>query len=233
MKIHRFFGRFVIVDKGIKIEEKEMVHQIKNVLHLKTGERILLCDENKNEYMVEIMHIEKNIDTKIISSEKNKNESKRDVHLYLSILKKENFELAVQKAVEVGVCTITPLITNKTVKLDIKRERILKIIKEAAEQSERGIIPELKEITKFSDVIKEKRNGIIFFCDHSGSNLYDLMKKTKKENTINVFIGPEGGWSETELEDAKENKFLIVNLGNFTLRGETAAIIASYLFSNS
>ncbi|MEW6617300.1 MAG: RsmE family RNA methyltransferase [Patescibacteria group bacterium] len=233
MKIHRFFGKFVIVDKGIMIGEKEMVHQIKNVLHLKIGEKILLCDENKNEYMVEITRIEKKVDTKIISSGKNKNESKRDVHLYLSILKKENFELAVQKAVEVGVNTITPLITDRTVKLDIKRERILKIIKEAAEQSERGIIPELKEIANFSDVIKEKRNGITFFCDRSGNNLYDLMKKTEEENVINVFIGPEGGWSENELEYAKENKFLIANLGKFTLRGETAAIIASYLFSNS
>lgn len=223
----------MIVDKGIKIAEKDMVHQIKNVLHLKIGEKVLLCDENKNEYMVEIMHMEKNIDTKVISSGKNKNESKRNVHLYLSILKKENFELAVQKAVEVGVNAITPLITNKTVKLDIKRERVLKIIKEAAEQSERGIVPELKEIANFKEVMKEKRNGITFFCDRSGNDLYNLMKKTKEENVINVFIGPEGGWSEIELKYAKENKFLIVNLGKLTLRGETAAIIASYLFSNS
>ena len=233
MKIHRFFGNFVIVDNRIVIDDDELVHQMKNVLHLKAGERILLCNEDKNEYMVKIMHIEKNINTKIISSGKNKNESKRNVHLYLSILKKENFELAVQKAVEVGISTITPLVTDRTVKLDIKRERVLKIIKEAAEQSERGIIPELKEITNLSDVIKEKRTGVTFFCDRSGGNLHNSVKKVGKGNIISVFVGPEGGWSETELKYARENKFLVVNLGKFTLRGETAAIVASYLFSNS
>ncbi len=233
MKIHRFFGKFVIVDKGIKIDKKEIVHQIKNVLHLKVGEKILLCDENKSEYMAEITHMEKDINTKIISLEKNKNESKRNIHLYLSILKKENFELAVQKAVEVGVSTITPIITERTVKLNIKKERILKIIKEAAEQSERGIIPELKDIANFNDVLKEKRDGITFFCDRSGNNLNYSLKNIKEHDAINIFIGPEGGWSENELKNAKRNKFFIVSLGKFTLRGETAATIASYLFSNS
>ncbi len=221
------------MERRIKVEDKEMIHQIKNVLHLSVGERILLCDENKNEYTVEITRVEKNIDTKVVSLEKNKNESKRNVHLYLSILKKENFELAVQKAVEVGVNAITPLITEKTVKLNIKRARVLKIIKEAAEQSERGIIPELKEITDFNDIIKEKRNGITLFCNRDGIDIRNLMKKIKEENTINIFVGPEGGWSENELKNAEENKFLIVSLGKFILRGETAAIAASYLFSNS
>lgn len=223
----------MIVDNGIKIEDKEIVHQIKNVLHLKIGERIILCDENKNEWTVEILHMEKTIKTKIVSSEKNKNESKRNIHLYVSILKKENFELAVQKAVEVGVDTITPLITDRTVKLNIKRERILKIIKEAAEQSERGIIPELKDVARYIDIIKEKGMSTAFFCDRSGDLIsHDSVRKIKGE-TIDIFIGPEGGWSESELKSAKENKFVIVSLGKFTLRGETAAIIASYIFSNS
>lgn len=233
MKIHRFFGKFVIVDNRVIIDSEELVYQMKHVLRFKVGERMFLNNKNGTEIFSEILSIDRNIETKVISIQKNMNESKQNIHLYLGILKRENFELAVQKAVEVGVKKITPLITERTVKLNIKKDRIEKIIKEAAEQSERGTIPELKEIADFSDLMKEKRNGISFFCDRSGTDVFDLLKKVKKESEINVFIGPEGGWSENELKHAKENGFSIVNLGKFTLRGETAAIVASYLFSNS
>ena len=108
-------------------------------------------------------------------------------------------------------------------------ERILKIIKEAAEQSGRLIIPKFLEIQKFEDAVSNlKNNGLNLFFDPNGEKLKNFEKEILNHKLINVFIGPEGGWSEKEINLAKENGFLIANLGNFTLRAETAAICSTF-----
>jgi len=168
------------------------------------------------------------VTVEVIGREKNENELKRGVVLYCSILKRENFEWVIQKATEIGVSEIIPLVTQHTVKLDLKEERLKKIIQEAAEQSGRSVLPTLQIAMGFEQAIQEAvLRGISLFFDVLGKE-FDK-KILKNEDRVNIFIGPEGGWSELEIEIAKKNKFNFVNLGGFTLRAETAAVVASYL----
>jgi 16S rRNA (uracil1498-N3)-methyltransferase len=131
-----------------------------------------------------------------------------------------------------------PVLTDRTVKLNINPERINRIIKEAAEQSGRGILPKLENPVSLAQIGQHSGgNDLNIFFEKSRVLFMDwiiengeLLKKTSK---IGIFIGPEGGWTKEEIEIAKTNNYHIISLGNFVLRAETAAIIASYLLVNS
>ena len=234
MAIQRFFGNFDFfkeeINKKIEISDKNIIHQIKNVLRLKIGDEIVLCDGKLNEAKSKIADFGKNnLKLEMIDIIRNNNEPEKDVILYCAILKKENFELVVQKAVEIGVKKIIPIITKRTVKLNLKYDRLEKIIKEAAEQSGRGILPVLHKAIDFKKAVEvAEQNNINLFFDISGKKITENQLKLNQEK-IGLFIGPEGGWETGELEFAKENNFKILNLGKLTLRAETAAIIASYI----
>ena len=151
-------------------------------------------------------------------------------------MKKDNFELVVQKATEVGVKEIYPIISKRTVKFDFKKERMDKIIKEASEQSMRISLPILHQTIFFQEALKESsQNQLNVFCDLSSPLFSEILKEKlipKKIDSLGIFIGPEGGWSEEEIHLAKDNNFLMVKLSDLVFRSETAAIIAVYLFSH-
>lgn len=233
MKLHRFVAIFSIKDKRIALTDRAVIRQIKDVLRLGIGDQIILCGKDGKEITAEITHLSDNLlESLMIETRKNENEPDIDVVLYCAILKRGNFELVAQKVAEIGVKEIALLITERTVKLSFKKERIEKIIKEAAEQSGRGFVPLLRKPIKFIAALENaKNNKINFFFDQNGkplNQLLDSARATLKEK-IGVFIGPEGGWAKSEFAQAKENKFEILSLGKLTLRAETAAIIASYL----
>jgi len=222
MKVHRFILEFT----GDKITDKEFVNQVHNVLKLKKGEQIILTDGKMKESLVEIVELNKSIvEVRILKTYQNENEPRVDVTLYCSILKRENFEWVVQKATEIGVKEIVPIISKRTVKLNLNQERLEKIAKEAVEQSGRGMVPVMKVPMHFEQALEDaKKNEVNVFFDASGERIVDLAGKKR----IGLFIGPEGGWDEKELELAKNNGYIIANLGKLTLRGETAAMVAAY-----
>jgi len=229
--------RFVVVDdfntQYLRIANPDILDQWQKVLRLKTGEQVILVNGQSKEALVKIINLDNDFaEVEILEVRENQNEPKVEVILYCSILKKENFEWVVQKATEVGVKEIVPLITKRTVKLNLRNERMEKIIQEAAEQSGRGVIPLLGNPIKFEEVIKfVKNNDLNLFFDPSGESFHKNMLP-KGVKRIGVFIGPEGGWTEEEIFEAKHNDFVIVTLGNLILRAETAAIISSYLVVN-
>lgn len=251
MTTQRFFGNFNFskeeIGKIIEISDKNIIHQIRNVLRLKIGDEIILCDGKSNEAISKIIDPSatrfaealakrngyKNfLNLEIIKVFKNNNEPEKDIVLYCAILKKENFELVVQKAVEIGVKEIIPVISKRTVKLNLKYDRLEKIIKEAAEQSGRGILPILRKAMDFKKAVEvAKQNNVNLFFDISGEKITENQLKSNQEK-IGLFIGPEGGWDTGELEFAKDNKFEILSFGKLTFRAETAAIIASYIVLN-
>ena len=232
MKIHRFIGTFDLSKKELEIKDTEIINQMKNVLRLKIGEIVELCDGKNISAIAEIVKIEKNsINVSIKEIAKNKNKANNNVTLFCAILKKENFELVVQKTTECGVSKIVPIITSRTIKNGLNIDRLRKIAKEASEQCGRINIPEILEPINFDESLKLVNKGdlnIIF--DASG-------KDVSKDNSLtaeqfNIFIGPEGGWTEEEIEKTKKLNFKIASLGPLILRGETAAIVATYLVSN-
>jgi len=235
MRLHRFIGNFDLSKKGVSANDADFINQARNVLRLKVGDKLILCDGNLNEAVAEIINLNKeSTELKILETYKNQNEPaspaggpERNTILYCPILKKENFEWAVQKAVEVGVKEITPIITARTVKLGLNKDRLKKIIKEAAEQSGRGILPRLNEAIIFDEAIKSaKENDLNLFFQAGYPPLRHSMSKFEK---VGIFIGPEGGWDEEEIKKAQSsNGFTIVGLGKTVLRTETAAVIASH-----
>jgi 16S rRNA (uracil1498-N3)-methyltransferase len=230
MKLHRFIGDFDLSSSVVVSRDIELINQIKNVLHLPVGRQVVLFVGDGREVVASIEMINKNeVIFKILEQSKNEKESQRDVTLFCSILKKENFELVCQKATECGVKRIVPLISDRTIKTGLKKERLEKIVKEASEQSGRALIPEMGEACSLKEALAFSKGEVKIFFDASGE---DLPLKIDGEK-IAIFIGPEGGWTDKELLLAKEYSCSVAKLGNFILRGETAAIVASYLAVNN
>lgn len=230
MKLHRFIIKGCdLSTRGFRIENGELFNQIKNVLKLKAGERIIVSDGSGNEAEVEIRNIfKKYIEGDVLRTFENKNELEVSILLYCALLKRENFELVVQKATEVGVSEIIPCITQRTVKLGLNEERLVKIIKEAAEQSERGMLPALRAPIAFHEALKDSTSKQSTFLFDKGGKRFHEMKMSASER-VGIFIGPEGGWTEEELSLAKTHGAELLSLSASTLRAETAAIVASYL----
>lgn len=231
MKIHRFIGPFDLTKKEIEITG-DIAHQILKVLRLKISEKIEIVDSKGISAMATIKNINSKSLTVAIEKIIKHKENKNNMTLFCAILKKENFELVVQKTTECGIYKIVPIISSRTIKNGLNIERLKKIAKEASEQSGRNTIPEISEPITFEkslETINEKDFNILF--DITGKRLEFDSGVTKSKN-INIFIGPEGGWTEDEIKKTKERNFQIINLGPLTLRGETAAIISTYLISN-
>ncbi len=230
MKIHRFIGPYNLSGDNIEILDISTIKQIRSVLKLEIGEQIILGDGKGKEALVTLDLISNGKVSGTIDSIENKQDTNKKVHLYLAILKKENFELAVQKAVEAGVTSITPVITERTVKTGLNISRLEKIILEASEQSGRSIVPTLSPILEFSP-------ALAFGFASEEKTIFHLADEVYKPDSVRVanaksasiFIGPEGGFTDSEIKEAEAGGYTVASLGSLTLRGETAAIIATYL----
>jgi len=225
MKLHRFIGEYDFSKMEVEITDAKIIKQIKTVLRLKKGDVVILSDGKGNNAEIIISNLSSLKITGIINKVDKKDKTKRRVSLYLAILKKENFELAVQKAVEAGVSEIIPVISERTIKTGLNIERLKKIILEASEQSGRSFVPTLSPTLKFKDALENGSNAeekIIFTPSD------DTYVSNKEAQNISIFIGPEGGFTPKEIDLAKKSNYFIFSLGSLTLRAETAAIIATY-----
>jgi 16S rRNA (uracil1498-N3)-methyltransferase len=140
MRLHRFYiEQKVGEEKVITLTDSSLIHQILNVFRLRSGSEIIIFDGSGFEYVSQIISIsKKELKLEIISSSTRAEETKK-VSLYLALIKKGNFELAVEKATELGVTDIHPIISERSEKKGINMERLQKIVKEASEQSGRLI----------------------------------------------------------------------------------------------
>jgi 16S rRNA (uracil1498-N3)-methyltransferase len=223
-KIHRFIEEYEIKNKNIEIKDTSLLHQWKNVLKFKNGEQLILSNKNE-DILAEIKNLNKNLcELEVIKKYQNNNKVKRRVHLFLAILKKENFELAIQKSTELGIESITPIITERTVKTGLNFERLKKIVKEASELSGRNTIPIINKTIPYEEIFEKTKNQKIILFDLEGNKIGEI-----EEQEVIIIIGPEGGLTEKEILLAKENKATISSVSPLTLRGETAAIVASYI----
>ena len=232
MKLHRFIGEYNLSKKEVEITDAKIIKQIRAVLRLSKGDKIVLSDGKGNEAEITLEFLSSEKITGIVDKINKPASAQgsgvaRKVNLYLAILKKENFELAVQKAVECGVSKITPVITERTIKTGLNIPRLQKIILEASEQCGQNTVPKLSPILDFKDALSDAEGEkIIFHLSQEAakppSTLGGLAAK------LSIFIGPEGGFTENEIALAKNSGFTVASLGALTLRGETAAIIGTY-----
>ncbi len=237
MKIHRFYIDNIDIspENTIVTQETELIHQLKNVFRYKPGQIIHIFNEQVGEIEVEIAKIDK----KDMSFKYNKqiqqadsDKSHKKVSLYMSIIKNSNFDLVIEKAVELGISEIIPVISERVIKNKLNYERLHKIVKEATEQSGRIQLMKIGGTVELNDAIisAKEYSGRVYFgsvIEHEGSK-YNISNKDKH---VSIFIGPEGGYSDEEIGIFNKQKIQPVRLGDFVLRAETAAIVACGLMS--
>lgn len=234
--MYQFFVEPSAVQKEHMIITGSDVNHIKNVLRMRSGEKITAVDEVEcRKYLCEIKGLEEErILCKIISMEEKNTELSAQIYLFQGLPKGDKMELIIQKAVELGCFEIIPVSCKRcVVKLDEKKQkskvqRWQSISEAAAKQSGRAIIPHVQEVMQFSEAISYAKDMDVRLIPYEQAVDIEETKKlfetVKTGQKIAVFIGPEGGFEEAEIEEAEKAGVVPVTLGRRILRTETAAI---------
>ncbi|HVS80085.1 MAG TPA: RsmE family RNA methyltransferase [Candidatus Paceibacterota bacterium] len=227
MRLHRFFIDQEIRDaKDVVVTDRDLLNQWKNVFRLGKEDRVILLDGSGFEFEAEFALLARDrAELAILAVKKAANVSERNITLYASLIKKDNFEWVLEKGTELGVAGFVPLQTERSEKKDLNIERAKRIIREASEQSGRGMEPELYAVDTLADAVGNASMKLVAF-DPTGA---ELDRNSLRESEIGILVGPEGGWSERELAFFKEKNISVYTLGPQVLRAETAAIAISTL----
>ncbi len=222
MKLHRFFVTQLLPHKGeLVITDENLLNQWRNVLRMEEGSNAILFDGSGFETLCEFVSLSKKSATLKVLEIKKGLVPTRDVTLFMALIKKDNFEFVLEKATELGVTRIVPVECARSEKKGINCERSEKILREASEQSGRATVPVLGDIINIKNVPYE--NFVVF--DPRGEISAREFLATHTVTPISLCIGPEGGFTDEELEFFKTSKTPILTTGPTILRAETAAIV--------
>ncbi|MBI9037459.1 MAG: 16S rRNA (uracil(1498)-N(3))-methyltransferase [Bacteroidales bacterium] len=211
-----------------QLNEQESKHCVR-VLRLKKGDKIFLTDGKGN--LFETGLIEDGIKKCIVEIIEKKSEfGKRNYNVHLAVAPTKNinrFEWFLEKAVEIGVDEISPMICEHSERRILKTERLNKIIISALKQSLKTYLPKLNKTKSFSEIINSNRDceKYIAYCDGNPPFLKDIYLKGKD---VLIMIGPEGDFSKAEVEMAASKGIAPISLGKSRLRTETAAIVSCH-----
>lgn len=241
--MHHFFVEPQQIGENNILITGSDVNHIKNVLRMKIGEQLLISDGTGSDYTctIEELH-DDSVDVRIDDLQRDGKELPAKLVLFQALPKSDKMELIIQKAVELGAYEIVPVNTSRcVVKLDSKKEqsklkRWNAIAESAAKQSKRSIIPKVTSVMNFQKAIEEAGKMDYSFIPYE--NYKDMVETRKALNmmppkgTIGIFIGPEGGFAESEVEKAIETGVKPISLGKRILRTETAglAILSLLMF---
>jgi 16S rRNA (uracil1498-N3)-methyltransferase len=233
MRLHRFYvtqplGEEVVIDNVSIIKQWVKVFRYKEsdlvILFNGSGEDLTYSLKNVSPTRCDLTRI--SLAPSYIP--------KRITTIYQALIKKDNFELVVQKATELGITKIVPIIANRSEKKDIRLDRLQIIATEASEQCGRGDVPTVKKLQSLAEALEElPHNSLSFVLEGSGEllkspGIQDLLQPSPQ---INIFIGPEGGWTVEELHMFKVHAIKSLSLGATVLRAETAAIVGCALIT--
>lgn len=244
--MHHFFvspDRMDGEERKIVIDGSDVKH-IRNVLRMKESEKMLISDGQGNDYVCEIEGFDidgaDTVTARILGEEFHGTELPTKIYLFQGLPKSDKMEWIVQKAVELGVYAVVPVVTKRTiVKLDDKKEanklkRWNLIAESAAKQSRRSIIPKVTEVMSFQEALGLAKDLSLNLIPYE--NFKDLKstkeivagivdKEGNKPETIGIFIGPEGGFEESEVDLAMGMGVKPISLGRRILRTETAGLM--------
>lgn len=224
--MRRFFAQKADIPV-MKLTGDERRH-LAEVLRSRVGDRVIICPNDGKDYIYEITAFDKTAVTlDFVECVPNPTEPDLFLCAYIALLKGDKTELEVQKLTELGARRIVPFTSDRTVKGSEKSERLRRAAHEASKQCGRAIIPEVSEMKTFSDVISELGgyDSAVFAYEGaygSGKRIGDVINGTEKR--VALVIGPEGGFSEEEVNAAEKAGYEGVTLGKRILRAETAAI---------
>ncbi len=222
-----------IRDNKVTITDKQ-ARQLKQVLRFRPGDHIVVLDNTGLEYYVKVIDItDKQVVGELLGTRWCTNGIDVEIILYQALLKGDKFEMVLQKCTELGVSAFVPILCERCVvgaPGPSKLNRWQKIITEAAEQSGRGKLPHLHAVTDFEHACDSADGGSLLPWEGErvmgiGSALqFDQGGQPPK---LNVFVGPEGGFSDEEAEFARMRGITPVTLGKLTLRAGTAGLVAT------
>lgn len=237
--MHKFFVTpNNIIGKKAIIEGDDVKH-IYKVLRLQVGDKIIINNSQGQEYLGSISDINKSsVTVDLLETVEHNAESNIQIDLYQGLPKSSKMDYIVQKATEIGVNSIIPIITERVVvKNEIsefkKTDRWKRIALEACKQCKRTLIPEVKGPMIFGDLIKNLKEYDLIVVPYENKEHYGIKKMCKniknEIKTVAIIIGPEGGFEEEEIKSMEAIGAHIVTLGPRILRTETAGIVTAAL----
>lgn len=236
--MHRFFvSPDNIKDNMVYIDAAQARH-IEKVLRLKPGDSVLVFDGSGIEYQVKLLGRENDMLRAEIEKENVRQQTPAvKLTLVQGIAKGDKMDTIIQKAVEIGVSAVIPMQSEHTVvclegeKVEKKRQRWQAIAREACKQCRRNIVPEIKPVVDFSSLMLQNENpAIMLYENEEKIRLRAILKEARhrfKENEIFLLVGPEGGFSRQEVQQAKSHNIILAGLGPGILRTETAGLVAA------
>ncbi len=234
--MNRFFvNKNQVQDHQINIIDNEDIKHISKVLRLRINDLVEISDGQKNEYICKVASISNDeVLLEIVERNLDHREADFEITLFQGVPKQSKMETIVQKNVEIGVNTIVPVFTDRTIVVDTgkfskKVERWNKVAYEAAKQSKRGIIPVVKEAMSYKqmvDCIVDYDLILLCYEQVDELNLKSVLKSNSDAKNIAVIVGPEGGITEEEADMVKSKNGYSISLGKRILRTETAGMSA-------
>ncbi len=232
----QFFTEYEINEDTAQITGTDVNH-IRNVLRMNPGDRIRLCDAAENMFIAEISSVGADaVTVNIIEKEASSNELPGRITLYQALPKGDRMDNIIQKTTELGVHAIVPVrMQHCVVKLDEKKaaakvERYSKIAESAAKQCKRNFIPEVHPVMDFKAAVSKAvgESRVIVPYEHAGgmTETKKVFESLKSGEDISYFIGPEGGFADSEIEELINSGADVISLGSRILRTDTAAITA-------
>ena len=216
------------VAQNVEVTADEFHHAVR-VVRVKEGEEVELFDGKGLAARGKVIAIERDLLRVRIDAEVPSREATLDLSLAMSIIQLEKFELVLQKATELGVKSFIPVVTQRVElrpeRYRGKQERWEKIVFEAVKQSGRSVIPSIETPVDFATLVQRPGVKIVFDADRETTPLPQSLAAAV------LLIGPEGGWTDEELDLARDAGCLFQRLGERRLRAETAAIVATAVIS--
>jgi len=227
----RLFHPENIIENTTGLLSKEHTHYVVNVMRLKRGSNINFFNKN-GEWLSEIVFLDRDrVEVKFLNKIKEPNTTS-NIELAICLVKKSPMETILQKATELGVSKIIPIVSERTEVKELNFERANRIVVEATEQSNQLIPPQISEITKLKDFLKDlSGSSKLLFADvNSKDNLKS--KVLEEAKTLSVLIGPEGDFSPSERELILANSHVVsFTISKNILRSDTAVISAISLIN--
>jgi 16S rRNA (uracil1498-N3)-methyltransferase len=224
MRLHRFYvGKEFELTHSFWLHDQRLINQWKRVLRYQAGQQVVLFDGVETERLYKILELKDDEAHLELVTDYERTLPNKDVYLFWTLLKKDKNDWVLQKATELGVSHFIPLLSDRSEKTGFDTERAEKIVIEAAEQCGRSDIPAIREPMLLSTALEHMSNKVhLMVCEQGGERPEILAGKE-----YGVLVGPEGGWTDKELEMFKQYNLPHLGLGDLTLRAETAAIAAA------
>ena len=234
--MYHFFVATSQIADGYAVITGQDVNHIRNVLRMKAGEKIGVRDGISRNYICELETMEPEfVRARILSEETDSSELSARLYLFQGLPKGDKMELIIQKAVELGAYEIVPVMTKRAVvKLDEKKavkkvQRWNAIAEGAAKQSGRSLVPAVHAVMSYAEALSYAQKLDVLLIPYEKAKGMEVTRQAMESvltgQSVGIFIGPEGGFEETEIMQAQKCGALPVSLGKRILRTETAGIV--------